>query len=425
MLEPKELDVKGEFSDVLFITGLLCKGRSDEDVQRFLSISEVMTFVEIMQQIDDPGGGKLWVRCESIQQAKKVQAILHQQSFKGAVIMCRYELGFDPETGKRRVSRNSIHTTCIRKVQQRRGESNNRNKGVEKISMVPANYSYKSLSIGETEYPFPSGMYLARLISLVQKWPNNRTDDPLIELVSNNYVPPGAKKKKNKNPGSIFGNKYPKEITESMAMVDAVERALKLCLGRSTCSFQTSSSSTKTTTTTSVRVYCVGDGKYPITAATMALNYPYPGWEFVSIDPLLDPIELNGHPHNLVQFTGLSQDYILPVLPPASSQDDDAQSSETEKVEHVDIVVACHSHAPLQEFWDRVLERIHSNQNGGGGVCRAVAITMACCANYSDIMQPPSLVFDDYEVYSPKRQIRIYSDNLVCTSVRSDTPLGD
>lgn len=148
MLEPKELDLKGEFSDVLFITGLLCKGRSDEDVQLFLSISEVMTFVEIKQQIDDPGGGKLWVRCDSIPQAKKVQAILHQQSFKGAVIMCRYELGFDPNTGKRRVSRNSIHTTCIRKVQQRRGENNNRNKGMEKISMVPANYSYKSLSIG-------------------------------------------------------------------------------------------------------------------------------------------------------------------------------------------------------------------------------------------------------------------------------------
>lgn len=289
------------------------------------------------------------------------------------------------------------------------------------LILLPANnplrYIIQLNMYSETEYPFPSGIYLARLISLVQKWPNNnRTDDPLIELVSNNYVPPGAKKKKNKNPGSVFGNKYPKEITESMAMVDALERALKLCLGRSTCSFQTSSSSSSTT---SVRVYCVGDGKYPITAAAMALNYPYPGWEFVSIDPLLDPIELNDHPHNLVQFTGLSQDYILPDLPPVSTQDDDdddAQSSETEKVEYVDIVVACHSHAPLQEFWDRVLKRIHSNQNGGGGGgCRAVAITMACCANYSDIIQPPNLVFDDYEVYSPKRQIRIYNDNLVCT----------
>ena len=146
MLEPIEIDLKGEFSDVLFITGLLCKGRSEEDVEQFLAMSEVQ-FVETKQQVDAPGGGKLWVRCESISQAKKVQAIFHQQSFKGAVIMCRYELGFDPETGKRRVSRKSIHTTCIRKVQQRRGENNNRNKGMEE-PIIPANYSYKSLSIG-------------------------------------------------------------------------------------------------------------------------------------------------------------------------------------------------------------------------------------------------------------------------------------
>lgn len=146
MLEPNELDLRGEFSDVLFITGLLCKGRSDEDVEQFLSLSNVK-FVEAKQQIDAPGGGKLWVRCESIQQAKEVQAIFHQQSFKGAVIMCRYELGFDPDTGKRRVSRNSIHTTCIRKIQQRRGENCNRNKGMD-APTVPANYSYKSLSVG-------------------------------------------------------------------------------------------------------------------------------------------------------------------------------------------------------------------------------------------------------------------------------------
>ena len=232
-------------------------------------------------------------------------------------------------------------------------------------------------------------MYLARLISLVQKWPHG-ANDPLLQLVSNNYVPPSVAKKK-KNQSSVFGNRYSKEITESMAMVDAVERALKLCLGRSSIP--------------SARVYCVGDGKYPVSAAAMALHYPYPGWEFVSIDPLLEPLDLSisSHPHRLIQFTGLSQDYVLPDLP---------ETCGSGEIEHVDIVIACHSHAPLQEFWDRVLGRLQ-----GKSWCRAVAITMACCANYSDLVQPPSLVFDDYEVYSPKRQIRIYHDNLFCQAI--------
>lgn len=146
MLEPKELNLEGEFSDVLFITGLLCKGRSDHDVDLFLSTGQA-TYIETEQEANAPGGGKLWVRCESIKAAKKAQALLHQQSFKGCTIMCRFELGFDPLTGKRRVSRNSIHTTCIRRVQQRRGDSNNNNREITSKAL-PANYSFKSLSIG-------------------------------------------------------------------------------------------------------------------------------------------------------------------------------------------------------------------------------------------------------------------------------------
>lgn len=259
-------------------------------------------------------------------------------------------------------------------------------------------------SISETEYPFPSGVYHSRLISLVQKWPN-RVDDPLIELVCNNYIPPSNNNNKKGRANSVFGNRYAKEITESMAMVDAAERAMKLCLGRSTSSFSKSVNGD-----CCVRVYCVGDGKYPVTAATMALNYPHPGWEFISIDPLLQHLTINtnpeNHQHRLIQVTGISQDYQIPPLPPPSS------SSDYGRVQYVDLLVACHSHAPLQEIWDRIVKR-----NSGNGSCRAIAITMACCANYSDLNQEPNLVFDDYEVYSPKREIRIYNDFVSCPPI--------
>jgi hypothetical protein len=415
MLTPNLINLQLEISDVLFITGLLAKGNSEEEVQQFLaSTTEAnQKIVETKQEINAPGGGKLWIRYQSIQACQQAQAMLHQQSFKGLTIMARFELGFDPVTHKRRICKNSIHTTCIRRIQQRRGESNKNDHTTIIKQQPPANYSFKSLSIGEIEYPFPSGIYLTRLISLVQKMA--RLDDPLIELLSNNYVPPPPSnnqhvKKPQTKKQSTFGNTYAKEITESMAMVDASERALKLCLGRAASTFQNDKGCC-------VRVYCVGDGKYPITAAAMALNYPYPGWEFISIDPLSEHIDVSMTQHKLIQVQGKSQDYKIPTLPTSVSDDssDKSQEEYSDITTYVDLVLACHSHAPLQEFWDRILKRRADDNTR----CRSICITMHCCADFSDINQPPVLVFDDYEVYSPKREVRIYDDNISCKPISS------
>ena len=496
MLTPKEVNLKKEVSDVLFITGLLSlkqqslrrrkpgnendeekagngDNQDNDDAYVFLSNQSSHVGINYIETSTDEnlegtpnvgggGGGKLWVRYDSIANAQKMQQLLHQIPHNGKTIMCRYELGYHPLTGERLVSRNSIHTTCIRRVQPRKGQQGScggkqqlvdsdtkkkRNRKTNTTSTAetfPANYSYKSLLVGETEYPFPSGVYMSRLISLVQKYPN-RSDDPLLQLVSNNYVPPTTSKRKSRSKNqSAFGNHYAKEITESMAMVDAVERAMKLCFGRSTSSFQQSGSRINFGSSDCiVRVYCIGDGKYPLTAASMALHYPYVGWEFVSIDPILDSIDdVNEeqylmHRPRIHMFTGKSQNYSIPKLPTFIDKGDDKTDEEKKgpddddatcdiiednDVQYVDVVVACHSHAPLQEFWDRILKRIqndpagnNSNNSSDDGhpgndskCCRAIAITMPCCANYSDLKQPPEFVFDDNEVYSPKRKIHIY-----------------
>ena len=380
MLIPQQLDLQGEVSDVLYFTGI-SKAHSEDDIQTFLMKSN--KFVEIQLE-----PSKLWVRYASIPLAVKSQAYFHQQSLNGCTVMCRFELGFCKD-GKRLVSRKAIHTTVIRRIQHRKSaftKSKKNANGNDKppkqkkqktnsvSTTIEASYSSKSLILGEMEYPFPSGLYLSRLIGLLQKWPR---DDPLVELVSN----------------TERINKYSKEISESMAMVDAVERATKLCLGQSAESLK------------QVRVYCVGDGKQPLTATTMALSYPYPNWEFVSIDPILEPISIHKNcnndrrPHRMVQVAAMSQDYEIPKLPPPL---DDISNDL-----FVEIVIACHSHAPLQEFWNRLLQRRIASSH------RALAITMACCANYSDLIQKPILVFDDYEVYSAKRTIKIYNDSAV------------
>ena len=73
----------------------------------------------------------------------------------------------------------------------------------------------------------------------------------------------------------------------------------------------------------------------------------------------------------------------------------------------INIVISCHSHAPLQEFWDR-LHIINKKRR-----MTKIAITMACCSNYAELNEDflPVLEFDDFEVYSPKRRVKIYFDD--------------
>lgn len=149
MLAPCHLDLQREVSDVLFITGLLCKGRSDEDVRQFLSTCPE-EYTETKVDMGSPGGGKLWVRYASIEDATKAQSLFHQQPYQGTSVMSRFELGFDASTGKRIVSRNSIHTTCIRRIQQRRGQTFNsqRDTNMAKKQQEPVHYSHKAILVG-------------------------------------------------------------------------------------------------------------------------------------------------------------------------------------------------------------------------------------------------------------------------------------
>ena len=167
-------------------------------------------------------------------------------------------------------------------------------------------------------------------------------------------------------------------------MVDATDRAVKLVVGD------------EPSTLSTVTVYVVGDGKRPLTAAGLCLNMP-PSWKYVSIDPLLEVSKVNlgeysdrFHLHN-----SYSQNFDL-------SHTCCTESTEiNDKSNSLAIVAALHSHAPLAEFWTRL-----------GG--RKIAVTMACCAEYSDLSgvgEFPVLEFDDFEVYSPKRTIRIYASN--------------
>lgn len=119
-------------------------------------------------------------------------------------------MGFDA-SGKRIVAK-SCHNTVIRAVGFRKGytptNADNRDmKSILHSAQLTASYSSKSLLLGNFEYPFPTGMYLSRVVQMTRTVVSN---DPLLLMITD----------------PCLGNKYSKEITE--VMVRMLSRTLDI-----------------------------------------------------------------------------------------------------------------------------------------------------------------------------------------------------
>jgi len=104
----------------------------------------------------------------------------------------------------------------------------------------------------------------------------------------------------------------------------------------------------------------------------------------------------------------MSQDFDLEPFTNMNTSND-ATNDTTTTSTIINMIISCHSHAPLQEFWDR----LHSDHIHIKCKMKKIAITMACCSNYAELNDDilPILEFDDFEVYSPKRRVKIYYDD--------------
>jgi hypothetical protein len=326
-------------SDSLYIRGI-SSNSSDSDIFNLLCIVDRPIDVDLSNR-----GLGINVKYATIDIAEETINKLDQYYFCGFYISVRFELGLD-KCGKHIVPQNS-HNTVIRQIVEKRRNttipiSSNHSKSL-------ASYTYKSIIANQIEFPFPTGLYLSRVIQLTRHLSQS---DPLLDIITD----------------PSLGNKYPKEISEAMAMVDCVERALKRF-------FKVNSNAV---------VYVLGDGKRPLCAACLCLHFP-PTWSYYSIDPILEHIPTGEYSNRFFQHSSKSEDFEIPNI--------DYPGTDSKVI---NIVIACHSHAPLAEFWNRV-------------PTPKLAVVMKCCANYCDIPGEKAVFeFDDYEVYSPKRHVEIY-----------------
>jgi hypothetical protein len=314
--------------------------------------------------------GAVWAKYVCQAEVQQTILCLHQRQHRGSCLSARYELGVGADG--RRVADSSSHNTRIRRIYAKActKAGTEEQDGLLKPSQGhdTHNYNSESLTVNGVDYPFPSGVYLSRVIFLSRKVP---TSDPLLSLITD----------------PSMGNKYSKEVSEVVAMCDAVERAFKFIHRRSAATFS------------NVRVFVLGDGKKPLCAASLCLHFPS-SWKYYSIDPIMSAVDVGPYSNRFFQHNCLSQNFKIPphfVIENAEEK----TSSETGTGNCVidppiNVVVACHSHAPLKEFLSRVPRP-------------AIVVTMPCCADYSAVDAEPILCFDDFEVYSPKRKVHIYN----------------
>lgn len=397
----------GEKPRIVYLTGI-DKQTDEAELVELFSIGAPPIEIDASEVSFQKGGGRAWAQYSTAEDAKKTTAALHGKFVRGCSLCARLEYGV--EKNGTRITDKTVHTAVLRGIQRRRGtpktvaldkqqnakkkKKKNKSKqqqgsnNLESSSEYVATYSHNSISIGEIEYPFPSGIYSTKLIqrlsaSLASSSGDKNDsfqDEKLLHLLSDVSII-GC--------GSV--QKYAKEVSEAFAMVDALERGIKLTFGVSVVDLQNS-----------VTCYCLGDGKYPIGAAALELFLPKSSqkWKFISIDPLLPKRRVGDNDavdnatsmfHERIElFSGFSQNY--------SIQTTSTDSSETASTPPMlSIAIACHSHAPLEEFWERMPNP-------------KLCVALPCCAQFSELpKETPIMEYDNFEVYSAKRRIKIFA----------------
>lgn len=362
--------------------------------------------IQSLQFCENPRQGHCWVTYDTDDLVGRAIKELHHSSLNGSVISVRHEER--TTVIKERVVKREASSACVpRSIKVNadgRTSTTQRN--------INVSYSGKGIVVNGTEYPSPQGTYLMKLLKLSSSSQiGNR--QPLMDALLD----------------ARHGNKHAKELSESMAMVNAIHRINHFTSILSEIYLE-------------VNVFVLADGVMPSTSIAMCLFFPT--WSYTSIDPILDydTSILGVFASRITCVRALSEDFTIssecgkatsnPLNRSTAMEFETVQHSatdtekaltkepagrvvdDTEKDAKVpgsaestipssspregilNIVIACHSHAPLQEFWNRV-------------PCPKACVAMPCCGkSWSNLEDTPLDVYDDFEVFSPKRRVHLY-----------------
>eukprot|EP01041_Mallomonas_annulata_P005889 gene5889-11893_t len=323
----------------VYVRGI-SKNVSQQDLLQHFSNAGKITKIDFEES---PRRGYCWISFESSDAASAAARVLNHSELKGSVLSVRLELGID-SSGVRIIRPSSLAP----RIQTVHSISNKK----DRVRHQTVSYTGNGVLVDGMLHPTPQGRYLTQLLRQCHSSRSAKLQ-PLLDILTE----------------TAHGNKHAKEISESMAMVDALVK-----LGEMTGTLWEA---------LSANVFVLADGRTPYTSAALAMFMP-DSWQFWSIDPLLsfDPAKLGAYESRIHLVPAMSQTFTCPTSPTLAPL--------------VNIVIACHSHAPLQEFWDRL-------------PAPKYCVSMPCCGrDWSSLIQEPLTQYDDYEVFSPKRKVFLY-----------------
>lgn len=365
----------------IYVTGINRATNTESLRNHFATVGSIQR----LDFSESPRSGCCWVTYETVEIVDRAIRELHHSCLNGTVITVRHE-------GTKKITFEGVHNKIPASTSVPRSikiGTDGRKSAFRRDLSV--SYTGKGILVDGTEYPSPQGTYLMKLLKLSS---SSTIGDrqPLIDAMID----------------ARHGNKHSKELSESMAMVNAIYKLNDLV-------------SILSTVHSRVRVYVLADGVMPLTSIIMCLFFPM--WTYTSIDPILDydTSVLGVYASRIICVKSMSQDFDLTLHPTGDALCADAaicvsrisdgegaascvpkvSQTESPSVRHLKektlhIVIACHSHAPLQEFWNRV---------PGPKAC----VSMPCCGKtWSNLEDKPLDVYEDYEVFSPKRRIHLY-----------------
>ena len=359
------------FDRSIFVTGICKRVKLSDIIEHFTSQGEIESV-----DVCNNNKGICFIMYKTTESAKNAILNLNHTFLFGIVLSVKPYLKKNVETNNEGVSipRKPMNRDITKEPTRREST-----RTAKPVSVV---YSNSSLLVNETIYPIPTGVYLMKFIYAMREAKSGYAK--LISLITSQ---------------NLFGNSHAKEISESMACVNGFKKIL-------------SKKQINIENYDQMNVYVVGDGVFPLTALIFMLFFQNPNFKkFYSIDPLLcfdlNLLENETLSQKIVIVPTLSQSFKVPDISPSPINESSSSTGSipinlSDKRMCLNIVIACHSHAPLQEFYSRLPDTYPK-----------CCVSLPCCGKTWSLLDESLLLeeYDDYEIFSAKRKVYLYYSN--------------